>query len=425
MRKELSVIAQNLEMSYTGDFSVDSFARMKNYLARKMKSPLRKSIAKQIVDNMDIIIKYTNMTNSDWFVYDEVLKQPNFLRQVIKNLHFFRYPEFLFNFLHGISIIIGPEKVFTSELMDAVLNMDLDDEIISELVDESPPEQRIIFVKKCLDKGIIPTHMYMSSYSKEIKEMIASRLPELISKCTSIFHLKRVFSEDEKTLKIINDYLNNNPNKVVEGVLTYLGRKYSMNKDIRRFLFYAIKELVENEEANFSDVCVRPGGSFSQIIFIGDKVLKVGTSRKTKTFPNNPYIVKPLLRQEAKFGDDTIFLEITEKVINDEDITEETLYSLYKKLRDLGLVWTDIAPRNVGRLLKDNDIHWKEDIRPSDETLGFSKFRGTEKLEQGHFVILDADFIYDENDPNIEYPEPQRYDRFEARYQSEKRSKGI
>ena len=90
MRKELSVIAQNLEMSYTGDFSVDSFARMKNYLARKMKSPLRKSIAKQIVDNMDIIIKYTNMTNSDWYVYDEVLKQPNFLRKYEK-VYFAKY----------------------------------------------------------------------------------------------------------------------------------------------------------------------------------------------------------------------------------------------------------------------------------------------------------------------------------------------
>ena len=59
---------------------------------------------------------------------------------------------------------------------------------------------------------------------------------------------------------------------------------------------------------------------------------------------------------------------------------------------------------------------------PSEDVLGLGAKRGTKILEEGDFVILDADFIYDENDPNINYANNKPlYDEFEKRYQSEKK----
>ena len=56
--------------------------------------------------------------------------------------------------------------------------------------------------------------------------------------------------------------------------------------------------------------------------------------------------------------------------------------------------------------------------------MNLDKKRGTEELKAGDLVVLDADYIFDENDPNIEknitspLAEP-----FENRYQKEKKLK--
>lgn len=102
--------------------------------------------------------------------------------------------------------------------------------------------------------------------------------------------------------------------------------------------------------------------------------------------------------------------------------SKEELYQLYKNLRNLDLKWTDIKEANVGRLKKKNIIHWQENLNPTEEVLGLGAKRGTVILEEGELVILDADFIYDENDPNINYANNKPlYDEFEERYQSEKK----
>ena len=59
-----------------------------------------------------------------------------------------------------------------------------------------------------------------------------------------------------------------------------------------------------------------------------------------------------------KNEENKIFLEVTERVDTKTEVTTEELYQLYKKIRALGLVWTDVAKRNVGRLKKDNIVHW-------------------------------------------------------------------
>ncbi len=419
MREGLLSVAKEIEPCFRGDYYHDSFDLMQHYISRKLSAISKKKNATELVNNLDIIIKYTNPTNDNWFYY--LCNQPNFIHQVIKNIHHYRYPDNLGTFLYELSGVVTPSELFTEELMDEILKMEIDEGSLSEVVDTFIPETRYVFFKKCLDKNIIPTHMYLSAYSKEIKDLLIQELPKKIGYCTDLFALRRIIGEDEKSLKLVNDYMDNNYDKVHESIMGSFKSNSKYNKDVSRFIYIAIKELVENEQIKYSQIEVDPGGSFSQIVFVGEKVFKFGDKRKTKTFPNNPYIMKPLLRQEMIFGKDTIFMEITEKAeIVSEDLPDEILYDLYKKLRDLGLVWTDIAFRNIGRLKKDNEIHWREDIVPSDETLDLGTYRGKEKLKAGDYVIIDADHIYEEDDPNIEYPDYETYSLFEKKYQREK-----
>ena len=177
---------------------------------------------------------------------------------------------------------------------------------------------------------------------------------------------------------------------------------------------------MKNENVKFSDITYN-GGGFSRILLIGDKVIKLG-DRVTKSFSNNPYIIAPLLRQEFAINNEKCFAEVTERVDTSIKPSKEELYQLYKNLRNLGLKWTDIKEANVGRLKKRNIIHWKENLNPTEEVLGLGTKKGKVILEKGELVILDADFIYDENDPNINYTNNKPlHDEFEERYQTEKK----
>ena len=181
-----------------------------------------------------------------------------------------------------------------------------------------------------------------------------------------------------------------------------------------------ILDVMKNENVRFSDITYN-GGGFSRILLIGDKVIKLG-DRFTKKFPNNPYIVSPLLRKEFEINNSKCFVEVTERVDTSKRPSNEELYQLFKNIRNLGLIWTDIKAVNVGRLNKKNIIHWRDKLEPTEEILGLATKRGTTILEEGDLVVLDADFIYDENDPNINYVDQKStFDEFEKRYQSEKR----
>ena len=131
-----------------------------------------------------------------------------------------------------------------------------------------------------------------------------------------------------------------------------------------------IEEICINEGLNYSDIKYISHGATSYIYQIGDKILKLGDGRYSKTIPKNPYILQPILRREfaADGGNkERLFIEIVERVeiLEESEITEEELYKLYASLRNMGIEWCDISYQNVGRLIKDNVIHWNNDINPA------------------------------------------------------------
>ena len=50
---------------------------------------------------------------------------------------------------------------------------------------------------------------------------------------------------------------------------------------------------------------------------------------------------------------DELYIEIQERVelLKPGNYTDDEIYELYKKVRNLGLIWFDVEPRNIGRLL--------------------------------------------------------------------------
>ena len=226
--------------------------------------------------------------------------------------------------------------------------------------------------------------------------------------------------DDPVALSEVKNYIDNNEEKAINSIFCETDHLVKIkDKTLREVIKLIILDVMKNENAKFSDITYN-GGVFSHILLIGDKVIKLG-NRFTKTFPNNPYIVTPLLRKELKSNDEICFTEVTERVDTNITPTKEELYQLFKNIRDLGLVWTDIKAANVGRLKKENIIHWNDNLNPSEEVLKLEPKRGNITLKEGELVIIDADFIYDENDPNINYTNNrQLYDEFEKRYQIEK-----
>lgn len=192
--------------------------------------------------------------------------------------------------------------------------------------------------------------------------------------------------------------------------------------DILEIIYWIVKDVCLNEGISIHNVESIGCGSYSNVLCAKDKVIKVGLARGTKCFPNNPYINAMLLRKEFVINQtESFFVEVSERVDTSCIISDEELYQLYRKLRNIHLVWVDVEKRNVGRLLKDNQVYWRECLPLSDEILGLDKYRGTEILKKGDFVILDNDMIFDENSPLLFYQYKSKfYLEFEKRYLVEK-----
>lgn len=202
-------------------------------------------------------------------------------------------------------------------------------------------------------------------------------------------------------------------------------QKYVSNYlNIDDISYLIIKEISENENKSITDLKRISQGAFSQVYELGDKIIKIGV-RNVDTFNDNPYIIAPLIRKVIdidEYNDKSRYIEVEEKVDTETDVTEEQLYQLYKNLRNLGLIWTDIKKENVGYLLKDNVMHWKKDISDTPEARSLKEKRGDTILKKGDLVIIDADWIFDES--NYKIPSQSSYveinNKFDDRYKKEK-----
>ena len=105
------------------------------------------------------------------------------------------------------------------------------------------------------------------------------------------------------------------------------------------------------------------------------------------------------------------------------------LYELYKELRYKKLIWTDCHKCNVGILLKDNKVYYKDIDYIDKNATGYTS-ENKEILKKGDVVILDNDYIFTEeefqrlfnNNKSLEanISSVQSIAEFELRYQLDK-----
>lgn len=191
-----------------------------------------------------------------------------------------------------------------------------------------------------------------------------------------------------------------------------------------------IKEVIDKEDVRLSDVTFVGGGAYSKAFGVGSKVIKVGNDAMTYNITkNSSRFLQPLIRHQQE-GEGRI--EISEKVDMKTKVSEEELYEVYADIRKEGMIWTDAKYDNVGRLIKDNVVHFKNlvrnnpgdeektqvDVKPYGPNLGFGDDENSEVLEAGKLVVIDLDFIFSEDSPNIRISTDISRS-FEERYQRE------
>lgn len=398
---------------------------IENFLLKKTKN--KKNISK-VRENFSYIVQNTSYTS--WLTsYILISEDKEIFEEIIKNYELLKQKDYDMNYVimqmtklpneeikKYIDMIIT--KIDRYDLNILLDNLRENEEVIEYLIENYIKEKEIGLM---LTSSLLSRNIYIDKLKKYENKVIENN----IDKAYSLQKTNRINEETEKIISQLTqnneEYLDNTIDYILQDIY---GTNYKENKDKYKIaadtIKIIIKEICQSEQVNYGNIKYLGSGTFSYVVALGDKVLKMGKRRIAKEFPNNPYIIAPLLRETIPIDQSTdLFLEVTERVDTTTKVTEEDLYQLYKKLRNVGLVWTDLASRNVGILLKDNKIHWHESIKPNDTSLELEKYREAPPLKKGELVILDADHIYDENLP-IAQRELKR-SQFEQRYQEELR----
>jgi len=414
--EEAKEIRQQAVENEMASYYNDSFDSLSKFILKKCRLvKLRNKNTRIIADHFDEILPYIVNDNMNILLFNinSLIEQPNFKEKFIEGLKRYPYPDKIDQIFYIIWIRLKDkfDNFIDSSILKTVSTMNVSSYFYGDMLDRLNEENQKIFLNILAEnKCNIPYSGIM--YSKQV---IYDNLPLFTENSQNLYSLMKFVKDNPSAYSKVKDYIDNNPEKAVNSIFCEINKRVKIeDTTLKEVVKLIILDVLKNENVKLSDITYN-GGGLSSVLLIGNKVIKIG-DRATKSFPNNPYIISPLLRKKLEFNGESCFVEVTERV----DTSKEELYQLFKKLRNLNLTWTDIKEDNVGRLKKENIIHWRQNLNPTDGVLGLDVKRGETILKEGDLVILDADFIYDENDPNINYINNKNiYDEFEKRYQRE------
>lgn len=418
--EEAKEIRQQAVENEMASYYNDSFDSLSKFILKKCRLvKLRNKNTRIIADHFDEILPYIVNDNMNILLFNinSLIEQPNFKEKFIEGLKRYPYPDKIDQIFYIIWIRLKDkfDNFIDSSILKTVSTMNVSSYFYGDMLDRLNEENQKIFLNILAEnKCNIPYSGIM--YSKQV---IYDNLPLFTENSQNLYSLMKFVKDNPSAYSKVKDYIDNNPEKAVNSIFCEINKRVKIeDTTLKEVVKLIILDVLKNENVKLSDITYN-GGGLSSVLLIGNKVIKIG-DRATKSFPNNPYIISPLLRKKLEFNGEFCFVEVTERVDTSKKASKEELYQLFKKLRNLNLVWTDIKEDNVGRLKKENIIHWRQNLNPTDGVLGLDVKRGETILKEGDLVILDADFIYDENDPNINYINNKDiYDEFEKRYQKE------
>ena len=272
-----------------------------------------------------------------------------------------------------------------------------------------------------------------SNYGLNWQEYIEENIDTLLERldCEKFQKIVLVFPNlSKKCQDKINEYLLWQKHKYIEYLLFGKLKEYKIKDDYESLLeiiVNLVEEVLTHEEKTYFDIKKRISGHYSDVIEIGTKIIKLGRDRRTYMIPYDKRILTPLVRFDfSKISDLNVILEVSEKVDCDFKITDDMVYSLFKEMRDRGIVCTDMRDENIGALISKNTIHWKKNICDDYINKGITDAYPDEELDVGSLVVLDLDYIYKEDSKYITWAHSPTRD-LEFKYQSEslKGKKGI
>lgn len=239
-------------------------------------------------------------------------------------------------------------------------------------------------------------------------------------------------SEVLKELKKIDEERFKESYPIIIGKMASQNEKY-WDKKFLDSLTMIINEIAQNEKTDLSNLEYVNGGSFSEVYRIGNKVIKFGRKRVTDKIPYHRRVLQPLLRRRVDTGNGNLYIEISEYIKRDNlDLEEKEIYQIYKELRNDGIIWVDARKDNLGRLEKDNIAYFNTWLNVKNESVGYipETIEKDKPLQEGDFVIIDTDLLFREEEFNEEILEKMSinsyyYEKFEERYQNEKRKERL
>lgn len=181
---------------------------------------------------------------------------------------------------------IGDEELFS------LYNINLN-EIVNFLINEN-----FIFKNNNLLKMLLKF--------PQDKKVIFDNMDFFISNSKRLLDLKIVLEkvkESDIYIKKINEVIDNNPLVLIEDIIiSVLG--YTLNDLKKENIIDTIKiiidELLQLQNLCYHDIKQKGIGQYSNVVEIGDKILKIGKQRKNFTIKNNKRFLKPVYRQEIK-----------------------------------------------------------------------------------------------------------------------------
>lgn len=187
-------------------------------------------------------------------------------------------------------------------------------------------------------------------------------------------------------------YIEDNFTKIIEKITELKSSKIEQSK-LLNSIEIMIKEIAEFENVGLKDIKYIGRGGSSNVLEIGNKILKTGFIRYGYEIPYHPRILESVLRHKVEDSSYFYFIELLEKV-DTKNISDEDVQKVYNELREDGILWYDVKANNLGRLLKSNKIHFYEDYEITDEQRGI-KGESKEKkvLPKGELVILDLEYL--------------------------------
>lgn len=425
--KEANEIAQYNIANDSASYYLDSFDKLSNFILKNLgNSFVKNKSAKLIADHFDEILPFIVSSNVDILLLytDLLIDQPNFKERFIEGLKKYQYKDGFSQLFYNIWICLynKPGKFDSfmgTDILKVISALDINKMVYVDILNKLNEEKQKEFLNYLVTNKC--DIMYaLIEFKGSNRQFIYENLPLFIENAQNLYALMNFVKDNPIAFSQVKEYIDDNEEKAINSI--FCETEYLVkisDPTLKEIVRLMVHEVMQNENVKFSEIVYSSGG-FSRVLLIGDKVIKLG-SRGTKSFPNNPYIIAPLLRRDFNSNGESFFAEITERVDTSTYVSYDEVYQLFKNLRNLGLIWTDIKDSNVGRLKKKNIIHWNENLSPSEGVLGFDTKRGNIVLQEGDLVILDADFIYDENDPNIDYLNNKSLiDKFEKRYQKEK-----